>query len=303
MAQYQAVENNNIVVDLLVACNTTGWSTSDNIARHDSCNQGSIILNTYPLTVGETYKVSYVVLTISGGNVQLFAGTQAGVARTTPGIYVETIVAAGANPKFSFFSNANCTLQYFTPQHVVPLINNTIIFQLMTRKWSDFRSIAPDCGFSIFTDTITLFEGDLWSNDNGSDNRNSFYGVEYPSIVKAQYAVAPSVPKTFLSLSLQVNELMITTPDGITTSLGQISELVDADFLKGILSAPYLSIAQFSYEGVYAASFLRDKNVDLFSGDVLKGNYIIIELTTVNSGVLKLFTVNVVAEHSAIGSR
>jgi len=66
----------------------------------------------------------------------------------------------------------------------------------------------------------------------------------------------PTIPKTFLSLSMQVNELMITTVDGITTSLGQLSELSEIDFLKDHLNDGVSAVNIFDKEGVYFIRFL-----------------------------------------------
>ncbi len=96
---------------------------------------------------------------------------------------------------------------------------------------------------------------------------------------------------------------MISTDNGITTSLGQISELSDYEFLKDLLNDGTSIVGVESKESIYAANFLRDANTDLLNGDVLRGNYIVIELTTVDNSVLNLFSINVMSKYSPVGAR
>jgi hypothetical protein len=79
---YTALENTPIVVNLPTAAKDTGWSIDGNIATHESCNAGYILLLGNPLIAGHTYEVSYSILSLSGGHVQLYAGSQGGIVRT-----------------------------------------------------------------------------------------------------------------------------------------------------------------------------------------------------------------------------
>jgi hypothetical protein len=56
---------------------------------------------------------------------------------------------------------------------------------------------------------------------------------------------------------------------------------------------------------VYSASFLRDKNSvgGILNGNVLKGNYLLVELISTESTKLRLFSVAVHSEKSFIGVR
>ena len=300
-----AIENNVIEIDLLTACNTTGWSIAGDIASHTSCNAGSITLLGYDLVVGQTYQISYVVPSISGGYVQAVAGTTGGTHRTTAGLYVETIVANGTT--FSFFSNATCTLQVFNIQKVINTISNfqqqTPVFSVNNHKYGEFRTIAPDFGFSLDVDMLTVYQGKLYLHQNGSDDRNVFYGVAYQSIVQYVDNAVPAAVKTYQSLSIQSNQLMVTGDNGISTSLGQVSELSEIDFVKDVLSDANSSVAVETIEGVFSANFLRDINTGLLDGDVLRGNYMVIQLISTSNTPLRLYTVNIVSQHSAIGSR
>lgn len=305
---FVAIEDTPIVIDLTIQCNTTGWSIDGIIATHDSCNQGSIILKTYPLTIGYTYQVSYAVLTISGGYVQLFAGTTGGIQRTTPGLYVETIVANGT--PLSFFSNANCTIQAFNIRNAAldtsNVQQNTPVYSFKNKKWGEFRTIAPDYGFSIYIDMVTLFLGNLYLHENGSTDRNNFYGTQYQTIFQYVENKEPVLLKSYNSIALQSNELLVTSANGIVTSLGQISELIEQDFIKSVLNDGVTSVNVESVEGIYSSSFLRDKLSPggLINGDGLRGNYITITLITVNGNVaLRLFSIAVNSSKLNIGVR
>lgn len=306
---YTAVQGTPIVVDLIQAAKNNGWSIDGTTASHEICNSGKVTLLTYPLIAGHVYQVSYAVLSISGGLVRMDAGTATGIARTTVGFYTETITVTGTSPVITFYSNANCQVQAFNISDTITSTakkqRNTIVYSAKSQKWTDFRTLSPDMGFSLFINTYTLNKGRLYNHDNSSNNsRNNFYGVQYDSIIKFVENKNPAIVKSFESLSMQVNELMITTTDGITTSLGQVSELIAVDFLKDTLADGVTSIDVYSKEGVYSAQFLRNKLDDLILGEPLKGNWQTIELTTVDGSlVLKLFTVAVVSSISKIGAR
>lgn len=302
---YTAIENIPISVNLLAAANDTGWTINGSIATHVTCNSGSIRL-LKPILSGVTYQVSYAVLSISSGYVQLFAGTTGGVQRTTAGLYVETIVSNGTG--LSFFSNANCQIQSFNIKNTVIDTSNTQkytpVYSFDEKKWIEFRTIAPDYGFSIYIDMVTMFEGALWLHQNGSPNRNSFYGNQYQTIFEYVENSHPEQLKSYNSIALQSNELMVTTDAGITTSLGQVSSLIEQDFIKSVLNDGVTSINVESVTGIFSASFLRDQNIDIINGDKLKGNYINITLTTVNGNIpLKLFSIAVNASINHIGVR
>lgn len=303
---FTAIENTPIVINLLAQANYTGWSVDGDIATHSSCQQGSIKLTTYPLTADAAYEISYAVLSITGGYVQLFAGTTGGIQRTTPGIYVEEITANG--PQLSFFSNAKCTLQAFNIRNTVEDISNTqkntLVYSFNNKKWGEYRTIAPDYGFSLYIDMLTIYHGNLYLHENGSTDRNNFYGVQYETIFEFVENKTPALLKNYNGIALQSNELMITTESGITTSFGQVSELAEQDFIKGTLKDTLSVTSIESQYGIYSASFLKDKNIDLINGDPLSGNYIKITLQTVNgNAVLQLFSVEATASQKHIAVR
>lgn len=303
---YSAFENTPIIVDLLIAANDTGWSLNgDGTASHVSCNSGYITLLNYPAVAGHTYTITYTVNSISGGYVQAFAGGAGGTQITTPEIVVETITA-GADGTIQLFSNAVCQVQLFNIVDVTvdgdPV---TIVYATKNRKWSDNRTTNPAMGLSLYERTLQIAQnGAIYVQQVGSESRNNFFGVQYDSTIKLVDAEKGALLKTYNSIALQAAQLMVTTDGGITTSLGQVSSLIEQDFLKSALNDGVSSINVYDQVGVYGASFLRDQNQDIINGDALAGNYIIVELITTKSAMpLRLFTVAINDSQKKIGNR
>lgn len=303
---YTAIENNPILINLTDVARSTGWTVNGTKAVHSSCNAGGIYLLGYPLTIGKSYEYTYDIESVGSGSIETFLGTNHGAVFTTPQFVHETVVANGA--QLYIYATGNCTISNFVIRLVQVVTDNkaqnTISFSEKTKKWVSFYSYIPEMAMSMFTKIYSGFNGDVYVHEIGSDDRNRFYGVQYQSIIQFVDNVAPAVPKTFMSLSMQCNELMITTTDGITTSLGQVSELASVDFIKDFLTDGISQVNVQAIEGVFAANFLRDKNSGgLLNGDSLRGNYCIIELISTNAQSLALYTINVVSRKSPIGSR
>lgn len=300
---FTAVQNNPITVNLVDEANYTGWTVDGSIATHSSCQSGAITLLGYVVIPGHTYQVTYTVLSISGGGVYASVGGNDIGAHSTPGIYIDTIIAADNSP-IKLISDVNCTVQLFNVKDVTINDGVTIVYAAKNRKWSDNRTMYPTFGFSLYERSVVEYLGNLYVQQNGSSDRNNFFGEQFESSIQFIEAKEPALIKTYNSIAIQANQLMVTTEDGIVTSLGQISELSTADFIKSQLIDAVSSVQVSAQEGIYSASLLSDKRYDLFGPDALKGNWIKITLTT-NGGneVLNLFTVAVNSSRSYIGTR
>lgn len=301
---YQGTENNDIVVNLLTQANDTGWSIlPGGIAQHISCNSGFITLLGYPIIAGHTYTVTYTILTISGGTVYTLIGDNDSSTHSSPDIYIDTITAVNSDP-IKIHSNANCTVQLFNVKDVTLDDAVTIIYSALNKNWSDNRTLYPDFGLSIYERAILSQNGDIYFQQNGADDRNNFFGTAYQSSIKFVDAKNPDSISGFESLNYQANMLMVTTQDGVTTSLGQVSTLIDTDFIKEKLQSAGLEVINYQKDNVYSASFLPDSNEDAVNGSALRGNYCIVELITVDGSTpLKLFSVEVKTAHIPIGPR
>ena len=273
---------------------STGWRVDGVSAIHESCNAGYILVNGIVLTAGHTYQLSYQ-LSIDNGYTRAQVGNVQGIQRTAGGSFIETLTADG-DGIIKFYSTGDCTVSLLTYKEVIDTngikSRNTIAFSEPINKWVSFRTYSPDMGFSLFRNLYTLKDGQLYIHQQNSPNRNNFYGIQYKSIINFVSNQQPTIVKAFNSISYQANELLVTGDDGITTSLGQISELIEEDFLRTILADATTSINVYDQEGIFQAAFLRDKNIDLINGDALKGNYITIQLMTTNNNVLKIFSID-----------
>jgi hypothetical protein len=302
---WTTLENTPITIDLLVQGNSRGWYVEGGYAIHETCNAGFISKVNYPIVIGVEYEISYSLVYVNTGNVRARIGGVDGVARTTAGFYTEMITATSTDP-LEFYSNANAKLSPVTIRQVTNVINpkdtSTIVWSEIDNKWSDWRLYNPDCGFSLFANLFMYKLGQAWVSSPDAP-RNRFFGTQFNSIVQFTANAYNGVPKTFESISYEANRLLITTTDGITTSLGQVSELVGQDFLKTILDDGVTQVNVYDSEGIYSAGFMRDKNTDIINGDPLKGTFIVIELITTDTGVLKLRNVMVNSIQSKIGAR
>lgn len=294
-----------LIIDLLALAQSTGWSVNSTLATHEHCNAGTMFLQNHPLVVGAQYILDYKIVSISGGGFNVFAGTTAGPTDTTPGLKQITLTASGTNPVISFYSDADCVVSLLDYQRQNPSTDNksqnTLVYSEKLGKWLDYRPLNPDWGFSFFTVLYTLKNGDTYYHDRTNPLRNNFYGVQYDTIIKFVDNSNTSVAQVYVSLNYNANTLMITSPDGITTADGQISDLVEQDFLYSIISDTNNSFNVYNVDGFYKGFFLRDKNSsDIINGDLLTGTYILIEIKTINfNQPLKLVTVGVESTKSS----
>jgi len=310
---FTTLENTPLNVSLVTQSVTTGWSFSGSVATHEACNAGSIYLNGFAVEAGKTYEITYRIATITGSAsvlyTQAFMGDTAGAQRIASGFFIETLTCTGTSPRFRMFSNTDCTVEIFNIRNTAVVTTekqrNNIVYSEENNKWSSFYTYNPDCGFGLFINLYTFKNGQLYLHQNNSESRNNFYGVQYDTIVNLPFNQQAAFVSTFESMSVQSNMLMITTEDGIETSLGQISDLVASDFTKATLVDGSTTVTINSVEGVYSASFLRDKNSvgEILNGNVLKGNYLLMELVSTESTKLRLFSVAVHSEKSLIGVR
>jgi len=310
---FTTLENTPIDIDLVAQSVTTGWSFADNIATHEACNAGSIYLNGYTIEAGQTYEITYSITSITGSAgvlyLQAFMGTTAGTQRITTGFFQETLLCAGSSPRLRFYSTADCVVSIFNIKNTATVTTakqrNNIVYSEKNNKWSSFYTYNPDCGFGLFINLYTFKEGQLYLHENNSASRNNFYGVQYNTIINMPFNQNVTFVSTFESMSIQSNMLMITTEEGVETSLGQVSDLIAEDFTKSTLDDGVTTVTINSVEGVYSASFMRDINSvgGIVNGDVLKGNWILVEIITTESTKLRLFSVAVNSQKSFIGVR
>jgi hypothetical protein len=154
----------------------------------------------------------------------------------------------------------------------------TIAFSELINRWTSFYSFIPDSGSYILNQYITHKAGVLYTHNNNS-SYGTFYGTNYESYVDLVFNNSPTLIKTFLGFIEQSNTKW--TPVTISTSNGQVSQLIDDDLNEK--------------EDVFFASFLRDSSSPggLLNGDDLKGNWIRLKLSENQRTKSTLFSADV----------
>lgn len=291
---YSAIQDTPITIDVVNDLSkTTGWSVSGTDAIHDACNSGSILNTQYQLQAGVTYQVSWSVVAISSGYVQLQTPGSDGAMQTTTGLYIETVTPTSTGYP-SYFSNGTCTITAFNIAIVSQPIGTTMIYSNQTRKWETFATFYPDFGISLFDAVYSWFNGSMYVHDQTGESTNNFYGTPYQSLIQVVFAANPSIINTYEVLSYQSNMLLVSTIDGITTPTGQVTTLIDTDFIKDILTNGSITVTSYQNNNVYSASFKGDSNESTIEGSPMQSNYLTVTLQTVDgSSLMKLFSIAV----------
>ena len=308
---FQLLQDTPLIIDLASFARTTGWELVGGEAVHEACNDGfiAVLTTTFDPVAGESYTVAYQIKNYVSGNIRMSIGTTQGVLRSANGLYVETLVAGGVDPTIKFFATGALTLRTIDARsNFVNTANtkkNTIVFSEKSAKWTTFLAFTSDFGVSLFKDLFTFKGGRMYRHDPTLLPRNNVYGVQYKTIFQFVGNAGITEPKSYLGLSYESNQLMVTTSEGIETSLGQVSELIDQDFLKATLDDGVTQIDVYDQEGIYSSSFLRDmrNGGDINNGDELKGTYILVSLIQVSNEVLTLRNITIHSEPSKIGVR
>lgn len=121
----------------------------------------------------------------------------------------------------------------------------TYVLDETVNGWVPKRSYLPESAFSAADRLFSFKEGLAYIHDD-EVNRNAFYGQPYPA--ELEFAVTSPGVKNYLSMEIHSDEQVVTDEMGITTQLGQVSELnLEDDFT-------------WRGEGVYTANILRDFN-------------------------------------------
>ena len=304
----EVVEGIPKTIDLLKQGKSTGWSSSGNLATHETCNAGYIQANGVTISNGVSYTIYYEVLSISSGYINVSIGSSVSSNVTTTGLKSAVLTASG-DLKLRVFSNANCVIQLISitnnEEDVDNKQKNTVSFSQEIGKWTSFYTFAPEYGCSLFTNLYTFKGGQTYLHNPLDTNRGVIYGVEYKPYIKAIFNQSPAVQKMFQSINMNSGTLMITDSEGVETSLGQLSNLKEIDFLQHTLSDGLTTINIYSKDNIYLARFMRDTSSSggLNFGDLLKGNYVVIDLYAPDPDSLKLISVSVKSVPSIVNVR
>lgn len=294
---YEAIQGIPLEINLSEQGLSTGWTLSGTTATHEACNDGYLKAIGLNLIDGVSYTITFSVMSISDGYIRVDIGENQSSDITTAG-FKNIVIDASGDLVLKFYSNANCIIELLNIRSneivTAEKQNNTLSFSSQIGKWTSFYNFSPDDGESIFTNLYTFKNGISYVHNPFSSSRAYIYGSQYMPIIKASFNEAPGVVKMFQSINMNSGALMVTGNDGIRTSIGQISGLEEQDFLQHVLSDGVSSINVYDKDGIYLARFLRDISTGtLYDGDLLRGNYMTIELVSGYADELKLISVSV----------
>lgn len=283
------VQNTPTQINLLDFVNDNGWSFNGTQLLHEMCNTGSII-SKISFTTGTPYTIEIKILSISDGYLQVDFGTSS-QQYTTVGLKSLSVSSTSPNAQLILTSNANLVIDIISVKDETEIDKTDstehTVYSFDAQKWTRYDNYYPDFGLSMFTKLYSFKDGQMYSHTD-KVNKVNFYGDQFESRIRFQ-EVQPKVV-TYQGIKIECNKLLITTTDGIETSLGQVSDLIEQDFEMFNLNDGVTQISVYDYEGNYRANFLRAKP-DLNFGDRLKGRYITIELTTKDDRDFNLYKV------------
>jgi len=179
-----------------------------------------------------------------------------------------------------------------------PIVYPSIVFNEVVSGWTSKLEIYPSCIVGAFGELFswTSINAKMWRHNN-NNTRNLFYGNQAVRSIEYVSAIAPEMTKSYLNITQEAAMLPADRYDGIytgvdpsiwavpyiTTSLGQLSNLIVSDFEK--------------MEGIYLSRFWRDTTTPvtdpLLNGDTLKGVWIKITLTNGSTDDIGLYSTSV----------
>ena len=179
-----------------------------------------------------------------------------------------------------------------------PIYYPTIVFNEVVSGWTSKVDFAPSCIVGAFGELFSWSPSNakMWRHNN-NETRNLFYDSQKTRSIEYVSAISPEMVKSYLNMTQEAAMLPADRYDGIytgvdpsiwavpiiTTSLGQLSNLIVSDFEK--------------MEGIYLSRFWRDTTTPvtdpLLNGDTLKGVWIKTTLTNGSTDDIGLYSTSV----------
>lgn len=283
------LQNTPVEINLLDFVNDNGWSFNGTQLLHDGCNIGTIV-NKSVYKQDSPYELNIKINSIDSGYLEVGFGSFS-QQFTTAGFKQINVNSTTADPRIRLTSNANTIVEVISIRNTEETDDtastDNIVYSFQAEKWTRYDNFYPDYAFSMFTNLYSFSDGVMYSHTD-KVNKVRFYNSQFESRLKF-HMVNPKVVN-YQGIKIECNKLLITTEDGIETSLGQVSDLIEDDFEMFSLDDGVTQVSVYDYEGNYRANFLRAKP-DLNFGDRLKGRYITMELTTKDDRDFNLYKV------------
>lgn len=238
---------------------------------------------------------------VSTPTSDFFADPNNGVYCEIQNNFIREVSRSGADSYFTTklrgsYTKVLSTYDQFNDEINVTFLattNSTLSYDVLGSKWNSPYSFIPEYGSNILDRYITFKSGELWLHDSATAVRQNFYGTQYGFFIKFAFNHRPVQTKAYKTFELRANALVLTDTSGIVTSTAQESELIALDFAKELLTDNVTTL--YSYEGVYKANLMRDKNSPdgIIDGDQLVGNYVTFKLSSTLTSDVKIFTATV----------
>lgn len=250
----------------------------EDLEEQQNVSISSRLLNTPSYSKGDDIGVGSRVMSISSKKSQFYWVDPHRKLPVRAGLDgVKHIGGKFSTEMSNLIDDSKETIGYYdnlNDEYIVRIGDVTYVYSEIHDKWICRYSYLPEIGITAVDKMFTIKLGALYVHRKNSP-KNTFYGVTTKPTINIVINSNPAISKTWKNISIQSSELVVTTIDGVQTSLGQISDLLAEDFQLYSIGATEV----YDREGNYYANFLRDKNIDLISGDRLKGNWVTINLT------------------------
>lgn len=246
------------------------------------------------LIQGDEYTLSYLVDQYNSGQVYVVLGGENGVSQTANGEVMQVFTWNGVD-SLQFYSDGFLRISKFEIAEVLVNIDNgqTVAFSERFKKWESYRSHEGEFYLRYSDKFFSFKNGAPWLHDN-NPVYNSFYGVEYPSVITFYINLDPDMVKNFYSMRVQSNSVWgaieqgdISIPPYDGKPEGQQSRLQPNRFRN--------------LQGDWFADLLRDMSDPrfsdvvqaLFSGVPLQGKLLEITLTNNSTSMMRLVSIDV----------
>jgi len=276
--KFTTIQNRPVVISYNELLNDRGWVLAGNTATHLSCNSNTKLkLIGQPLEVGEEYSIVFTIVSISG---TLGVGFDtATTIYTTTGLKTLVMTPTSVTQKITLWGTGDIVISKISVKKAAEVATSkdehTIAWGEDRNGWITFKAYRPEMGFSMFNDLFTYKNGILQMHDQQSASYNVFYGDSFDTFI--EFPMSSPKIKTYKSIAIHSNRIVGTSEDGVKTSLGHVSDLMEIDFTEK--------------EGVFYANFLRNKLENILTGSRLKGRYIVIELQAKGQEKLQIFKI------------
>lgn len=259
------IESNSHTFDIRPYLVDRGWvqTPSPFTIQRSIDNSGDLKITSYIPQPDKLYYYSLYVSGLTQGSIIIKMNGVSAPPITTNGFHEGTVLSGTDTTQgLVIWADSNGTLSNLSIkpdfQKGFNTGMNTITWSEQRKGWVTFKDFIPESGFSMYTNMFTLKDGALWKHTVDA-TPNNFYGEQFSSRVK--FVVSSVGVKTYNSIAVHADKILGTTENGITTELGNVTDLITFDF--------------DTREGIHYANKLRDAILD----DKLKGRYIVVELT------------------------